>query len=125
MLTRSIEALDRVNRVLSDENIKTFSAALSDTQAVTAELRERKSIVADLQSAVQRADEALAVGAVLALALIPFGAHAAGLGDAFPVTAAQMQSLGVQLQRLEADPAKASQLASSLFFALRLAYQVS
>ena len=47
VLTRTIEALDRVNRVLSDQNIKTFSAALSDTQAVTAELRERKSIVAD------------------------------------------------------------------------------
>ncbi|MDB5444463.1 MAG: hypothetical protein JWP73_2839, partial [Phenylobacterium sp.] len=39
VLTRTIEALDRVNRVLSDQNIKTFSTALSDTQAVTAELK--------------------------------------------------------------------------------------
>ena len=58
VLTRTIEALDRVNRVLSDQNIKTFSAALSDTQAVTAELRERKALVADAQSALQRIDEA-------------------------------------------------------------------
>jgi phospholipid/cholesterol/gamma-HCH transport system substrate-binding protein len=58
VLTRSIEALDRVNRVLSDENIKTFSAALSDAQAVTAELRERKAIIADAQSALQRIDAA-------------------------------------------------------------------
>ena len=58
MLTRSIEALDRVNRVLSDENIKTFSAALSDAQAVTAELRERKALVADAQSALQRIEVA-------------------------------------------------------------------
>ncbi|MBL8771817.1 MAG: MCE family protein [Phenylobacterium sp.] len=58
VLTRTIEALDRVNRVLSDQNIKTFSAALSDTQAFTAELRERKAIIADLQSAVQRIDTA-------------------------------------------------------------------
>lgn len=58
VLTRTIEALDRVNRVLSDQNIKTFSAALSDTQAVTAELRERKAIVADAQAAVQRIEEA-------------------------------------------------------------------
>jgi phospholipid/cholesterol/gamma-HCH transport system substrate-binding protein len=65
VLTRTIEALDRMNRVLSDQNIKTFSAALSDTQAVTAELRSRKSIVADLQSAVQHADEALAEVAAL------------------------------------------------------------
>lgn len=58
VLTRSIEALDRVNRVLSDENIKTFSAAISDAQAVTAELRERKAIIADAQSALQRIDSA-------------------------------------------------------------------
>lgn len=58
VLTRTIEALDRVNRVLSDQNIKTFSAALSDTQAVTAELRERKAIIADAQRALQRIDEA-------------------------------------------------------------------
>jgi phospholipid/cholesterol/gamma-HCH transport system substrate-binding protein len=58
VLTRTIEALDRVNRVLSDQNIKTFNAALSDTQAVTAELRERKSIIADAQKALQDADTA-------------------------------------------------------------------
>lgn len=58
VLSRTIEALDRLNRVLSDENIKTFSAALSDAQAVTAELRERKAMFADAQSAIQRIDEA-------------------------------------------------------------------
>jgi phospholipid/cholesterol/gamma-HCH transport system substrate-binding protein len=60
VLTRTIEALDRVNRVLSDQNIKTFSATISDAQAVTAELRERKSIIADAQSALQRIDAAAA-----------------------------------------------------------------
>lgn len=58
VLTRSIEALDRVNKVLSDQNVRTFSAALSDVQAVTAELRERKTLIADVQSAVQRIEEA-------------------------------------------------------------------
>jgi phospholipid/cholesterol/gamma-HCH transport system substrate-binding protein len=58
VLTRTIEALDRVNRVLSDQNIKIFSASLSDAQAVTAELRERKAIVADAQAALQRLQEA-------------------------------------------------------------------
>jgi phospholipid/cholesterol/gamma-HCH transport system substrate-binding protein len=48
-----------MNRVLSDQNIKTFSAALSDTQAVTAELRERKSIIADAQKALQDVDVAI------------------------------------------------------------------
>ncbi|HXA38666.1 MAG TPA: MlaD family protein [Phenylobacterium sp.] len=58
VLTRTIEALDRVNRVLSDQNIKTFGAALSDAQAVTAEVRERKEIVADAQKLIQDLDTA-------------------------------------------------------------------
>lgn len=56
VLTRTIEALDRVNRVLSDQNIKSFSAAVSDAQSVTAELRQRKAIVADAQKALQDID---------------------------------------------------------------------
>jgi len=58
VLTRTIEALDRVNRVLSNENIKTFGAVLSDTQSVTAELREHKAVVADAQAALQNASDA-------------------------------------------------------------------
>jgi phospholipid/cholesterol/gamma-HCH transport system substrate-binding protein len=59
VLTRTIEALDRVNRVLSDQNIKTFSTTLSDTEAVTAELKKRKDIIADAQKALQDADVAI------------------------------------------------------------------
>jgi phospholipid/cholesterol/gamma-HCH transport system substrate-binding protein len=59
VLTRTIEALDRVNRVLSDQNIKTFSTALSDTQAVTAELKKRKDIIADAQQALKDFDVAV------------------------------------------------------------------
>lgn len=58
VLTRTVEALDRVNLVLSDKNIKTFSMALSDTQAVTAELKARKQIFADAQTALQDFDAA-------------------------------------------------------------------
>ncbi|HRD46081.1 MAG TPA: MlaD family protein [Caulobacter sp.] len=60
VLTRTIEALDRVNKVLSDENVKTFSAALDDVQAITAEARERKAIIADAQKALQSIDAAAA-----------------------------------------------------------------
>jgi phospholipid/cholesterol/gamma-HCH transport system substrate-binding protein len=56
VLTGTIEALDRVNRVLSDQNIQTFGAALSDLQAVTAEARERKAVIADAQKALQSID---------------------------------------------------------------------
>ncbi len=65
VLTRAIEALDRLNKVLSDQNVKTFSTALSDVQAVTAELRARKTLIADVQSAVQRIEEATAEIALL------------------------------------------------------------
>ena len=58
VLTRTIEALDRVNLVLSDENVKTFGAALNDVQAITAEARERKAIIADAQKALQSIDAA-------------------------------------------------------------------
>jgi len=58
IIQRTVEALDRVNRVFSDENIKTLSATMSDVQAVTAELRERKSIIADAQKTMQSADQA-------------------------------------------------------------------
>jgi phospholipid/cholesterol/gamma-HCH transport system substrate-binding protein len=66
VLTRTVEALDRINRVLSDQNIKTFSAAISDAQAVTAELRERKAIIADAQKSLQSIDAA--AGEIAALA---------------------------------------------------------
>ncbi len=59
VLTRTIEALDRINRVMSDQNVKTLSATLADIQSVTAELRDRRAVIADAQGAVQRADEAL------------------------------------------------------------------
>lgn len=58
VLSRTIEALDRVNRVLSDQNIKTFSATLSDVQSISAELRQRKAIIADAQKLVEDLDTA-------------------------------------------------------------------
>ena len=56
VLTRTIEALDRVNRVLSDQNIQKFSAVVSDTEAVTAELRQRKAMFANAQKALENID---------------------------------------------------------------------
>jgi phospholipid/cholesterol/gamma-HCH transport system substrate-binding protein len=59
VLQRTVEALDRVNQLLSDQNIKTIGAMVSDLQATTAELRERKSIIADAQKTLQSADQAM------------------------------------------------------------------
>ncbi|HEY8571023.1 MlaD family protein [Phenylobacterium sp.] len=58
VLNRTIEVLDRANRVLSDQNIRTFSATLNDVQAVSAEVRARKAILADAQKTLQDIDAA-------------------------------------------------------------------
>lgn len=44
--------------MLSNQNIQKFTAIMSDVQAVTAELRERKAIIADADKALQDADQA-------------------------------------------------------------------
>jgi len=58
VLARAVEALDRVNRVLSEDNIERISGMLDNVEAATAELRERKAIIADAQRALQSADHA-------------------------------------------------------------------
>jgi len=60
VMKSAADALARVNRVLSDENIQKITAVIGDVQAVTAELRERKAIIADAQHALQTADQAAA-----------------------------------------------------------------
>jgi len=59
VLQRSIEALDRVNRVLSDSNIQQVTGMLQDLHSVTAELNSRKSIIADADKALVQVDATL------------------------------------------------------------------
>ena len=58
VLTRAIEALDRVSRVLSDNNIKNLTGVISDIHGVTAELNSRKSVIADGKAAIRNLSEA-------------------------------------------------------------------
>jgi phospholipid/cholesterol/gamma-HCH transport system substrate-binding protein len=58
VMQRAVDTLDRINQVLSDQNIQKVSAILSDVQSVTAELRERKAIIADADKTLQDADQA-------------------------------------------------------------------
>lgn len=58
LLASAVEALDRVNRVLSDKNITTFSATLADINVVSAEARDQKQIFADARAALQNIDKA-------------------------------------------------------------------
>lgn len=60
VLARAVEALDRVNKVLSDRNIATLSATLGDVNVLTAEAREQRQIFADARAAIQSFDKAAA-----------------------------------------------------------------
>ncbi len=59
VLQRSIEALDRVNRVLSDQNIDQVTGMLKDVHAITTELNQRKQIIADADKALVDLDSTL------------------------------------------------------------------
>ncbi len=56
VLASTVEALNRVNRVLSDDNIKSFGATLDNIQAISAEARQRKQLFADADQAVKSID---------------------------------------------------------------------
>lgn len=106
VLSRTVEALDRVNRVLSDENILTISAAVSDVQAVTAELRERKAIITDAQAALQNiaaaAEETRALAASTKDIVDTDGRQAmANLSEAAAETEAAASDLRKMLGELE------------------------
>ncbi len=57
VLQRAVDALDRVNKLLSDENIKSATGLLQDLKAVADEVRERRAIIADAQRALQDVDK--------------------------------------------------------------------
>lgn len=57
LVSRSIEALNRVNRVLSDDNIKTVGTMLHDVQGFTAELKARKELIADADATLKSIDQ--------------------------------------------------------------------
>jgi phospholipid/cholesterol/gamma-HCH transport system substrate-binding protein len=59
VLQRSIEALDRVNRVLSDQNIQQVTGMLSDVHEITAELKNRKELIANADKALLEVNNTL------------------------------------------------------------------
>jgi len=59
IVQRTVEALDRVNRIFSDTNIKNLSATVSNVEAMTEELRKRDSIIADAQKTLRDSDQAV------------------------------------------------------------------
>jgi phospholipid/cholesterol/gamma-HCH transport system substrate-binding protein len=60
VLARAVDTLNRVNRVLSDENIRSFSATLDNVEEVSAELNRRKQVLAEVEATVVAARSAVA-----------------------------------------------------------------
>lgn len=85
------ESLNRVNRLLSDENIKTFSQSIDNLQVVTASLRGREQLIDDTHSAVVSAT--LAADSVTQLA----NTSSVLMGETAPATLAKMD---IAAQRL-------------------------
>jgi phospholipid/cholesterol/gamma-HCH transport system substrate-binding protein len=56
VLARAVDALDRVNRMLSDRNLATINTTLTDVQSVTAELKNNREIIAHLDQTIRNAD---------------------------------------------------------------------
>lgn len=52
VLARAVDALDRVNRLLSDRNIQTLSGALEDVHGITTALNEQRTLFADVDRVV-------------------------------------------------------------------------
>ncbi|WP_439472306.1 MlaD family protein [Brevundimonas sp.] len=59
VLAQTVDALNRINRVLSDDNVRSFSASLKNIEAVTAELEARKGMLEQLEQALTRANAAV------------------------------------------------------------------
>ena len=53
VLTRTVEALDRVNKLLSDKNIASISTTLTDVQKVADEINSQKQMLADLDATIK------------------------------------------------------------------------
>jgi len=60
VLASAVEALNRVNRVLSDDNITSFSNTVKNIDEITAEVRARKAMFAKAEVAIENAGRAAA-----------------------------------------------------------------
>ena len=57
VLNATVEALNRVNRVLSDDNIKSLNVTLQNIQTVTTEIRNQKQLLVDADKTLKSIDQ--------------------------------------------------------------------
>lgn len=59
VLAQTVDALNRVNRILSDDNIRSFSTSLQNVESLSSELEARKGMFAQLEQALTDANAAV------------------------------------------------------------------
>jgi phospholipid/cholesterol/gamma-HCH transport system substrate-binding protein len=59
VLAQTVDALNRINRVLSDDNIRSFSTSLKNVESLSTELEARKGMLKELEQALTRANAAV------------------------------------------------------------------
>jgi phospholipid/cholesterol/gamma-HCH transport system substrate-binding protein len=59
VLAQTVDALNRINRVLSDDNVRSFSTSLKNIEALTTELEARKGMLEQLEQALTKANAAI------------------------------------------------------------------
>jgi phospholipid/cholesterol/gamma-HCH transport system substrate-binding protein len=59
VLAQTVDALNRINRVMSDDNIRSFSTSLKNIEALSTELEARKGMFKELEDALTTANAAV------------------------------------------------------------------
>lgn len=59
VLAQTVDALNRINRVMSDDNIRSFSSSVKNVEALTAELEARKGMFQQLEETITKANAAV------------------------------------------------------------------
>lgn len=59
VMARAVETLDRVNKLLSDQNIATIASTFDNVNAFTGELRNQRELIAHLDETIQNANQTI------------------------------------------------------------------
>lgn len=59
VLAQTVDALNRINRVMSDDNIRSFSTSLKNVESLSTELEARKGMLQQLEEALTSANRAI------------------------------------------------------------------
>ena len=59
VLAQTVDALNRINRVMSDDNIRSFSTSLKNIEAISTEFEARKGMLKQLEEALTNANAAV------------------------------------------------------------------